>query len=234
MIRRIPVAMLAVLLGAASLASARAAGDETAPQAAAKPAPQAHASGAPVTPAPVPTLAPTQPAEPSTAPAGAQPARSASGLRVVLPSMLPAAGATQPYATFVKGATTQSGVIDLIRKDDDLYFDLGPANFDHTYVIVPSIERGVGSGAFAGRVYNPITVTFKLVGKRVLWLTPNTRYVAPKGSAAANSLAISVGDSVILSTPVVAEDKDKKHVEIAPSLFLTDFENVGADLGRGV
>jgi len=234
MIRRIPVAMLAVLLGAASLASARAAGDETAPQAAAKPAPQAHASGAPVTPAPVPTLAPTPPAEPSTAPAGAQPARSASGLRVVLPSMLPAAGATQPYATFVKGATTQSGVIDLIRKDDDLYFDLGPANFDHTYVIVPSIERGVGSGAFAGRVYNPIPVTFKLVGKRVLWITPNTRYVAPKGSAAANSLAISVGDSVILSTPVVAEDKDKKHVVVAPSLFLTDFENVGADLGRGV
>nr|MDQ6925549.1 zinc-dependent metalloprotease [Candidatus Eremiobacteraeota bacterium] len=76
-------------------------------------------------------------------------------------------------------------------------------------------------------------VTFKLVGKRVLWITPNTRYVADKGSAAANSLAISVADSVILSTPIVAEDTAKKHVVVSPSVFLTDFEGIGADLGRG-
>ncbi|MEA2688213.1 MAG: hypothetical protein QOD51_820, partial [Candidatus Eremiobacteraeota bacterium] len=145
-----------------------------------------------------------------------------------------AAAATQSYATFTKTATTQPGVIDLIRKDDELYFDLRPENFDKTYIILPSIERGVGSGAFAGRVYEPFQVTFKLVGKRVLWITPNTRYVADKDSAAARSLAISVADSVILSTPIVAEDPGKKHVVVAPSLFLTDFEGIGADLGRGV
>ncbi len=113
---------------------------------------------------------------------------------------------TQPYATFVRGATKQDGVIDLVRKDDDLYFDLRPENFDRTYIVLPSIERGVGGGAFAGRVYQPIAVTFKRVGKRVLWITPNTRYVAPKGSTAANSLAVSVADTVLLSTPIVAED----------------------------
>ena len=117
---------------------------------------------------------------------------------------------TQSYTTFLKGATTHTGVIDLVRKDDELYFDLRPENFDRTYIIEPSIERGVGSGAFAGRSYEPIQVTFKRVGKRVLWITPNTRYVADKGSAAANSLAISVADSVILSTPVVAEDKSRR------------------------
>ncbi|GAC1572840.1 MAG: zinc-dependent metalloprotease [Candidatus Elarobacter sp.] len=140
----------------------------------------------------------------------------------------------QAYATFVVGATTQTGVIDLVRKDDEIYFDLRPENFDRTYIIEPSIERGVGSGAFAGRSYDPIQVTFKRVGKRVLWITPNTRYVADKGSSAANSLAISVADSVILSTPIVAEDKDKAHTVVAPSILLTDFEGVGADLGRGV
>ncbi|HZX67704.1 MAG TPA: zinc-dependent metalloprotease, partial [Candidatus Elarobacter sp.] len=73
----------------------------------------------------------------------------------------------------------------------------------------------------------------KLVGKRVLWITPNSRYVADKGSTAANSLAISVANSVILSTPIVAEDPAKKHIVVAPTLFLTDFEGIGADLGRG-
>jgi hypothetical protein len=151
----------------------------------------------------------------------------------MLRAALTAATATPPtYEAFSKDATVQHGLIDLLRKDDEVYFDLRPENFDHTYILMPSIERGVGSGAFAGRVYDPIQVTFKRVGKRVLWITPNSHYVAEKGTAAANSLAISVADSVIFSTPIVAEDPSKQHTVIAPSVFMTDFEGLGADLGR--
>ena len=232
MLRRPLLVLLAVLFGTAPLAGVarvQTAGVR-APEASA--VPPSTSTLAP-SPAPAVTLAPTPPAEPSTAPqapvrAGVSPAPGAS------PIALPFGPApAQSYATFTKSATVLPGVIDLIRKDDDLYFDLRPENFDKTYVVLPSIERGVGSGAFAGRVYEPFQVTFKLVGKRVLWITPNTRYVADKGSTAANSLAISVADSVILSTPIVAEDPAKKHVVVAPSLFLTDFEGIGADLGRG-
>jgi hypothetical protein len=234
MIRRISVALLAVLVGTAALAPFAVAQTSAAPAAAPSVVPQAASTLAP-SPAPVPTLAPTPPSEPSTGPQSpVRPVTSAAP--VVSPGALPFSlgpAPAQSYATFTKTATTQPGVIDLIRKDDELYFDLRPENFDKTYIILPSIERGVGSGAFAGRVYEPFQVTFKLVGKRVLWITPNTRYVADKDSAAARSLAISVADSVILSTPVVAEDKEKKHVVVAPSLFLTDFEGIGADLGRG-
>jgi hypothetical protein len=147
---------------------------------------------------------------------------------------LPSPGAAQNYATFERGAEHLRGVIDLLRKDDDLYFDLGPASFDRTYIIAPSLSSGVGSGAFAGRVYEPFLVRFKRVGHRVLWISPNTHFTAAKGSAAANSLAVSVADSVLFSTPIVAEDQAKMHVVVAPSLFLSDFEGIGADLGRGV
>ncbi|MBV8750160.1 MAG: DUF5117 domain-containing protein, partial [Candidatus Eremiobacteraeota bacterium] len=231
MIRRTPVVLLAVLLGTASLASfASAQSAETAgPVQAATPAPDSTLAPSPI---PTPTLGATPPADPTSAPLGAAIARPAASAPPGLPFAL-GATPTQNYATFVKSATVQPGVIDLVRKDDELYFDLRPENFDKTYIVLPSIERGVGSGAFAGRVYEPFQVTFKLVGKRVLWITPNTRYVADKGSAAANSLAISVADSVILSTPVVAEDTAKKHIVVSPSLFLTDFEGIGADLGRG-
>ncbi|MBV9408705.1 MAG: DUF5117 domain-containing protein, partial [Candidatus Eremiobacteraeota bacterium] len=231
MIRRTPVVLLAVLLGTASLASfASAQSAETAgPVQAATPAPDSTLAPSPI---PTPTLGATPPADPTSAPLGAAIARPAASAPPGLPFAL-GATPTQNYATFVKSATVQPGVIDLVRKDDELYFDLRPENFDKTYIVLPSIERGVGSGAFAGRVYEPFQVTFKLGGKRVLWITPNTRYVADKGSAAANSLAISVADSVILSTPVVAEDTAKKHIVVSPSLFLTDFEGIGADLGRG-
>ena len=147
---------------------------------------------------------------------------------------LPSPGAAQAYDTFVKGADRQPGVIDLIRKDDDLYFDLSPAAFDRTFIISPSLASGVGSGAFAGRVYEPFLVRFKRVGHRVLWISPNTHYTAAKGSAAANSLAVSVADSVLFSTPIVAEDSAKNHIVVSPSIFLSDFEGIGADLGRSV
>jgi len=147
---------------------------------------------------------------------------------------LPSPGAAQAYATFVRGAQRLPGVIDLIRKDDDLYLDLSPAAFDRTYIISPSLASGVGSGAFAGRIYEPFLVRFKRVGRRVLWISPNPHYTAAKGSAAANSLAVSVADSVLFSTPIVAEDGEKQHTVVAPSLFLSDFEGIGADLGRSV
>jgi hypothetical protein len=229
MIRRTSIAALAVLVGTSSLASLAGAQTPGTPAAVASAVPQAASTLAP-SPGPVPTLAPTPPSEPSSGPRPAStPAPAVSGLPFPFGAVQ-----TQSYATFTKTATIQPGVIDLVRKDDELYFDLRPENFDKTYIILPSIERGVGSGAFAGRVYEPFQVTFKLVGKRVLWITPNSRYVADKGSTAANSLAISVANSVILSTPIVAEDPGKKHVVVAPSLFLTDFEGIGADLGRGV
>ncbi|MEA2785160.1 MAG: hypothetical protein QOF71_1264 [Candidatus Eremiobacteraeota bacterium] len=230
MIRRLSVVFLAVLVGTASLARAQS---TTGPVA----APQAASTLSPATPAPAPTLGATPPSEPSPSATAAPAAAPAASPRPLPAGAFPfplTAPAAQTYATFLKTTTShQDGVIDILRKDDELYFDLRPENFDKTYIVEPSIERGVGGEAFAGRVYEPFQVTFKLVGKRVLWITPNTRYVADKGSAAANSLAISVADSVILSTPIVAEDPAKKHVVVSPSLFLTDFEGIGADLGRG-
>ncbi|HEX3466497.1 MAG TPA: zinc-dependent metalloprotease [Candidatus Elarobacter sp.] len=229
--RRWSVAVLALILGSAPFASHALAAGAPAPAASPRPGSQAAATPPP-SPAPGPTLGATPPAEPSTAPQNGPVRPASSTAPGTFPFPLTPVPA-QSYATFVKTATTQPGVIDIIRKDDELFFDLRPENFDKTYIVLPSIERGVGSGAFAGRVYEPFAVTFKLVGKRVLWITPNTRYVADPGTAAANSLAISVADSVILSTPVVAEDPGKKHIVVAPSIFLSDFEGIGADLGRG-
>ena len=195
------------------------------------------ASASPVATA-APTILSTPRVEPS--PTGSAPPAAAltpalpAALRALLP--LPGASAppTQTYATFMHGADHQAGVIDLVRKDDQLYLDLRPENFNKPYIILPSITNGVGGDAFAGRVYDPLVVIFKRVGKRVMWVTPNTHYIADKGTSAAASLAASVADSVIQATTVIAEDADKTHVVIEPSIFLTDFEGIGPDIGKGV
>ena len=153
------------------------------------------------------------------APAPASPSASA------LPATLPA------YATFVKKAERQSGLIDILKKDDDVYLDLGENELDRPFIVAPVLASGVGADAFAGRIFAPILIEFKRVGKRVLWIDKNADFTAPAHSAAANALAISVTDSVINSTPIVAEDETAKRVVISAAFFLTDFENVGRDLG---
>jgi hypothetical protein len=193
---------------------------DSSPRPAASAAPNALPSAL-ITPAAQATANPSPQARPSTGGANLFPFPFATG-------------APANYNAFVRGADMQRGVIDLIRKDDELYLDLRPENFDKPYIILPTIAKGIGGDAFAGRVYEPLVVIFKRVGKRVLWITPNTHYVADKGTTAAESLSISVADSVLLATPVLAEDGDKRHVVIAPTIFLSDFEGIGTDLGRGV
>jgi len=193
----------------------------------------APADDVPAAPAASPAAASPAPA-PAPVASTAENARLPNLFRALVPLGGPSAAPAQAYATFIRGTDHQAGVIDLVRKDDQLYLDLRPDNFGKPYIILPSIASGVGGEAFAGRVYDPLVVIFKRVGKRVMWVKPNTRYVADKGTSAAASLAVSVADSVIQATPVIAEDADKTHVVIEPSMFLSDFEGIGADLGRSV
>ena len=130
----------------------------------------------------------------------------------------------------MKDADRQSGLVDILRKDDEYYLDLGPAQLDHPYIVAPVLASGAGADAFAGRIFTPFVVSFERVGHRILWVERNTDYSAPPDTPAANALAISVTDSTINSTPIVAEDGDTGHVVISAGFFLTDFESVGKSL----
>jgi hypothetical protein len=139
-------------------------------------------------------------------------------------------GQPQPYATWIRQTERQTGLIDIVKKDDDVFLDLGPAELDHPYIVAPVLASGIGAEAFAGRVFSPFVVSFKRVGKRVLWVEQNTDFSAPPDTPSANALAISVTDSVINSTPIVAEDDAGSHVVVSAAFFLTDFESVGKSL----
>jgi Met-zincin/Domain of unknown function (DUF5117) len=180
--------------------------------------------------APPPTGAPTSP--PSGAPVG----KGTIVLPVVLASALPSMGQSAPpqqYATFVRSAERQSGLIDILHKDDDVYFDLGPEQLDRPFIVAPVLASGVGSDAFAGRIYSTFVIEFHRIGRRILWIDKNSYFSAPPNSTAANALAISVTDSVINSSPIVAEDEKAQRIVVSAGFFLTDFENVGKDLGGG-
>lgn len=237
----IPMATSAA--GKASPAAPAAFADPTAPVTSDTPAPDPTGSAVPEptgsvvpnptgSPVPVPTgsVVPRPTGSPVPNPTGA------SALTQAIQSLGNMAGsgpAPAAYATFVRKTERQSGLIDTIKKDDEVYFDLGASELDHPFIVAPVLASGVGNEAFAGRVYPSFVMEFKRVGRRVLWIEKNEDFAAPPDTSAANALAISVTDSVINSTPIVAEDETRKRVVVSAAFFTTDFENVGKDLGAG-
>jgi hypothetical protein len=186
------------------------------------------ASGAPAVRAQV--AAEAQPS-PSAAPSAAS-AIAAPNTQTVKTLLHVTTLAPESYAVFLKNATMEKGLINLVRKDDNLYFDLGPEDFDKTFIIAPSLASGLGAGTFAGRLYDPILVRFKREGKRVFWIAPNTEFATPKGGASAKSLAISTASSIIAASPIVAEDAATKHVAITPALLISDHLDIGKELAE--
>ncbi len=180
-------------------------------------------------PVPLPTATT---ALPSPSASGSPAAAAASAATNPFAALAAAASQPQAYATFVRGTTQQHGLIDLIRKDDDVYFDMSEDQLDRTYILQPSLATGVGNGTVTGQMFDPLLIKFKRVGRRILWVVQNPYFDAPPNTPASRALAVSVADSIITASPIVAEDKDKKRVVFAPALFLSDFENIGQELGK--
>jgi hypothetical protein len=178
-------------------------------------------------PPPAPSAAPSGlPAPPAgaAAPSGTSPFASLFG-------NLGGGAAPQPYASFVKGVERESGLIDILHKDDDVYLDLSADQLGKPFIFAPVLASGVGGSAFAGRIYPSFVISFQRVGKRILWVSQNTGFSAPPGTSFANALAISTTDSVINASPIVAQDEGKKRIVISAGFFLTDYENLARDLG---
>ncbi len=187
-------------------------------------APEA-ATAAPAPSSPKPESSPSG-QEPVVLPSAGMPANVPTSIKALL-NVTPQA--PQSYAAFMHNAQLQTGLINLIRKDDDLYLDLGPEDFKKTFIFAPSLASGLGAGTFAGRLYDPMLVQFQRIGHRIFWITPNTDFASPQGTAA-KALAISTAASIIAVSPILAENALTDHVAIAPVLFLTDHLDIGKDL----
>ncbi len=136
------------------------------------------------------------PAASASAPAGANGAGgAASGLRPPgAPPVVAAAGGLRPFAEVIKDARHSEGVLAFWQKDDKVWLELKPDDFDKPFFLSPKLKTGIGErGFYGGLMEDDGIVEFRRIHNQVQLIWLNVGYVAKPGTPEA--MAIEAGYS---------------------------------------
>ncbi len=136
-----------------------------------------------------------------------------------------AAGQQKPFAEVVKDAKEQPGLFTLYSKDDKIWLELKPDQFDHPLFLQINRTHGIGErGPFVSPMLRSYIVEFHRLGNLVQLLAKNTQFFAREGTALARAVRESTSDSLLSAVPVASlPHPERKSVLIeATTLLLTD------------
>ena len=159
------------------------------------------------------------PAKPGTvtAPAAAAPAAGASTAapRAAV-GPLPVTTATPPgppsFATIIKDARRIDGPLTLWQKDDKVWIELTPEQFNQPFMLSPKIKNGIGEAWVLGGLMvdsingagGPQVVEFVRVHNQVRLQARNLDITAKAGTPEALAVAASYSNSLLGSTGVAS------------------------------
>ena len=173
---------------------------------------------------------------PQAARAVAAPASAASGAAAVAP------GQPALFATVIKDAKKSEGLIGFWQKEEKVWLELRPEDFNKPFFLSPKLARGIGeAGIFGGSMYVPGArvddriVEFRRLHNVVQLVAINTDFIArDTKSPAARAVAAGFAPSLLGSVAVASQPHPERKtvlVEAGP-LFLTDMLGLGAALQR--
>ncbi len=189
-----------------------------------------------------PSAAPTTPASPAAAPATTTAAAPAAAAPTAPPGVAP--GSPPPFAAVLRNATRIDGPLTLWQREDKVWIELTPSQFDKPFLLSPKIKNGVGEAWVLGGLMGfPVNgaggqqvVEFVRVHNQVRLVARNTEVFAKAGTPEARAVASSYSDSLLGVAPLAsAPHPDRKSVLIeANTLFLSDVMGIGMMLQRGL
>ncbi len=149
------------------------------------------------------------------------------------PTTQAAQGAQRTFADASRDAREMPGLFRLWQRDDRVYIEIAPEQFDQPYFFSTNLDQGLGENRFlAGlmtssqtrRFGGPLIVSFRKVGGNVQLVARNVKYTAQPGTPEARSVADAFSDSLLATAPIVAQPHpERKSVLIdANALFFAD------------
>jgi hypothetical protein len=159
-------------------------------------------------------------------PAGAAPPAMPAGSR-------PDPAALRPFAEVSRDAKQTKGLFNLYQKDEKVWIEIAPEQFDTPFYFQVNSTRGLGeAGVYPNWMLRGHIVEFKRIGNTVQVIAKNHRASAKAGTAIARAVKESFTDSLIASTSVAsAPHTERKSVLVdANALFLTDIAGTATQL----
>src|SRR5262249_44436592 len=132
---------------------------------------------------------------------------------------------TKPFAEVIKDAKIHTGYFTLYEKDEKVWIELKPEQFDRPFFFQVNRNRGIGERrGLANPMMRAHIAQFHKLGDLVQLLAINQRFIAKPGSAPERAVQENLSDSLIGSAAVVSKPHpDRKSILIeANALLLAD------------
>jgi hypothetical protein len=135
----------------------------------------------------------------------------------------------QDYATLVKGAKEYDGLFKLYHKDEQVYMEIKPQQFDKPVLCPIAIARGGGMGGQTLNFDEQWVLIFKRVGDKVHLVRRNVHFKAKAGSPVAKAVETTYSDSILLALKIVAINQMAQGAPLINinDIFMTDFAELG-------
>ena len=193
--------------------------------------PPPAAAGAASATAGTPVGAPASSATSATVAGGATTPATTPAAGAARPPGAPAAGAApgapRPFAEVIKDAKEQPGLFTLWTKDEKVWIEIKPEQFDQLYYLQTNMSRGVMGdvGASVARaMLRGNIITFKKIGNNVQLIARNFSNYAKPATPIALATAEGTSDSLLAAATIAsAPHPEKKTVLVeANALLLGD------------
>jgi hypothetical protein len=134
------------------------------------------------------------------------PANGAAAAPVATPAAAPAVSRLRPYREVLRDAKVRAGFFTLHQKDEKVWLEIRPEQFDAPFFFAYNIPRSIGErGLYGSQMGRSHIAYFRRSGERVQLVARNEEFFAAAGSAQARFVAESFSDSLIASAPLVAQ-----------------------------
>jgi hypothetical protein len=135
----------------------------------------------------------------------------------------------------IKDAKQMSGLFTLWQKDDKVWLELMPEDFNQPLFLSPKYKTGLGEGRFFGGLMGEeAVIEFRRVNNQVQMLARNTEFVAAPKTPNGRAVEAGFSPSLLASTAVVSQPHpERKSVLVeANALFINDMLGVAMGLQR--
>ena len=144
-------------------------------------------------------------------------------------------GSPQPFATVIKDAKKTEGLFTLYQKDEKVWIELKPEDFNKPFFLSPKLATGIGEAFILGGLMEAARVIeFRRIYNQVQMIEVNTDFTATAGTPEGRAVAAAYSPSLLASTPVAsqAQATSKGVLVEANALFVNDMLGIGMRLQR--